>query len=266
MEPLIKWAGGKRWLINKYPHLIPDKQNFTKYVEPFIGGGSLFFHVEPERAIINDVNNELITTYSQIKDNYFQIQERLQYLNSIHSTETYYQIRKEKPIKEIDIAVRFLYLNRTCWNGLYRVNLKNEFNVPIGTKTKVILDTDDFQKASQVLNNTRIFSGDFEKIISKCRENDFLFLDPPYTVKHNNNGFIKYNEKLFDWQDQIRLKKAVKRAIQRGVKVLVLNANHESIKQLYNGVGEFHELERASVIAGKKENRGIYSELAIKCF
>lgn len=266
MESFIKWAGGKRWMINKFQYLIPDKKNFNKYVEPFVGGGSLFFHLEPEKSIINDINKELIITYNGIKSNYQRIQERLEYLNEIHSSETYYRIRMEKPADEYDIASRFLYLNRTCWNGLYRVNAKNEFNVPIGTKTKVILDSDNFKNASEILNRTRIFSDDFEKIISKARENDFLFLDPPYTVKHNKNGFIKYNENLFTWQDQVRLKIAVNRAIQRGVKVLVLNANHDSIKNLYDGLGEYHELERASVISGKKENRGIFSELAIKCF
>lgn len=266
MEPLIKWAGGKRWLVNKFDYLLPKTDEFNKYVEPFVGGGSLFFHIEPQKAIINDINKELIITYNQIKENYIQIKDQLCILNDIHSKETYYRIRSEKPELNLDIAVRFLYLNRTCWNGLYRVNQKNEFNVPIGTKTKLILESDDFEKASKVLEKTKIFSEDFEKVISKAREDDFLFLDPPYTVKHNHNGFIKYNEKLFTWQDQIRLKNAVDRAIKRGVKVLILNADHESIRELYQNVGEFHFLERASVIAGKKENRGIYSELAIKCF
>ncbi|WP_288460833.1 Dam family site-specific DNA-(adenine-N6)-methyltransferase [uncultured Chryseobacterium sp.] len=266
MEPLIKWAGGKRWLIKNYNHLIPKNADFNKYVEPFIGGGSMFFYLEPKKAIINDINRELIITYDEIKNNWEEINNALIKLNEIHNEQLYYEIRSQKPVNNAHIAIRFLYLNRTCWNGLYRVNMKNEFNVPIGTKSKVILDNDDFEKASNILTNTKIFNDDFEKIISKTRKDDFLFIDPPYTVRHNNNGFIKYNENLFTWNDQIRLRDSIIGAIRRGVKVLVLNADHVSIREIYQGVGEFHSLFRASVISGKKENRGIYSELAIKCF
>jgi len=266
MEPFIKWAGGKRWLIKNYLHLFPDKDEYKKYVEPFVGGGSIFFNLEPDRAIINDINKELITTYNEVKVNWGKLQSRLKKLNSQHSNELYYKIRSEIPQTNEDIALRFLYLNRTCWNGLYRVNQNNQFNVPIGTKDKVILATDNFEKASKILKNVTLFSEDFQKIISKSRKDDFLFIDPPYTVKHNLNGFIKYNEKLFTWEDQVRLRDATVNAISRGVKVLVLNADHESIRELYKGVGEQFSLSRASVISGKKENRGIYTELAVKCF
>lgn len=157
-----------------------------------------------------------------------------------------------------------VYLNRTCWNGLYRVNKKGEFNVPIGTKTNVLLEEDNFELLSNILQFVNLDSCDFEITIDKAKKNDFIFVDPPYTVKHNLNGFVKYNENIFSWQDQIRLKNSISRAIDRGAHVLVTNANHKSIEELYKGCGKMILLNRASVIAGKAEARGIYSELAIK--
>lgn len=266
MESFIKWAGGKRWLVKNHIHLFPNQNEYKKYVEPFLGGGSVYFNLEPKKAVLNDVNSELITTYQSIKNNWEVIENELHRLNQLHNETLYYVIRNAKPINEVEIAIRFLYLNRTCWNGLYRVNKNNEFNVPIGTKDKVVLESDNFLRASNILKNADLYNLDFEKIISKARKDDFLFIDPPYTVKHNLNGFIKYNEKLFTWDDQIRLRNAVIKAIDRNVKVLVLNADHESIRELYSGVGEQFSLNRASVIAGNKEKRGIYSELAIKCY
>ena len=163
-------------------------------------------------------------------------------------------------------AARFIYLNRTCWNGLYRVNSKGEFNVPIGTKTKVLLEADDFQGISILLSQMDINTCDFETTIDKATAGDFVFIDPPYSVKHNLNGFLKYNETIFSWKDQIRLRKSVAKAINRGASVLLFNADHCSIRDLYKGIGKMITLDRASVIAGKLGARGTFSELAIKCW
>lgn len=266
MESFIKWAGGKRWLIKNHLDLFPSESEYNKYIEPFLGGGSIYFNLEPKKAILNDINSELIITYQTVKDNWEGVFDGLTELDKIHNYNLYYKIRAELPTSDIEKAIRFLYLNRTCFNGLYRVNLNNRFNVPIGTKNKVILNSDNFLKASKILKNAKLFNLDFEKIIAKAKENDFIFIDPPYTVKHNLNGFIKYNEKLFTWSDQVRLKEAVVEAIKRKAKVLVLNADHESIRDLYCDVGEQFSLTRASVIAGNKSNRGKYTELAIKCY
>jgi DNA adenine methylase len=149
---------------------------------------------------------------------------------------------------------------------LYRVNLNGQFNVPIGTKTNVILDTDNFEKIAHLLQNCELISGDFEIALSRAAAGDFVFVDPPYTVKHNHNGFVKYNEHIFSWDDQIRLRDAVSAAVGRGAKVLVTNAYHESIREIYDGVGELIELSRSSVIAGKSAARGRYEEMVIKCF
>lgn len=264
MEPFLKWAGGKRWLLSKGNQLLPDMQKINKYLEPFLGGGSIFFHIKPEQAILSDINEDLINAYIVIRENWYDLYAILKKYNKNHSNNFYYQIRSSNPRTALNRAARFIYLNRTCWNGLYRVNKKGEFNVPIGTKTNVILEADNFEILSSVLTSAKIEVCDFELTINKAEENDFVFVDPPYTVKHNLNGFVKYNETIFSWQDQIRLRKAISKAIDRGAKVLVTNANHKSIEELYKGCGKMYLLNRASVIAGKSTARGIYRELVIK--
>lgn len=264
METFLKWAGGKRWLIRNAYEFIPDRANIKRYCEPFLGGGSMFFHIEPQSAILSDTNPQLINTYKVMRDSWEALYEKLKTYHKQHSEEFYYKIRASKPRTSVNQAARFIYLNRTCWNGLYRVNKNGEFNVPIGTKQNVILDTDNFKAISALLKRAELDECDFETTIDKTGEGDFIFIDPPYTVKHNLNGFIKYNEHIFSWDDQIRLQKSVKRAMERGSSVLVTNANHKSILELYTGLGDIYLLNRASVIAGKSSARGIFSELLIK--
>jgi DNA adenine methylase len=264
MEPFLKWAGGKRWLISKSNVVLPEKHEIGRYFEPFLGGGAVFFHMQPADGCLSDVNPDLINSYIVVRDKWADLVDILLKYNKQHCPDFYYKMRATKPRNELQKAARFIYLNRTCWNGLYRVNKKGEFNVPIGTKTKVVLESDNFQGLSLLLNKMDIGACDFEITIDKAREGDFIFVDPPYTVKHNENGFVKYNENIFSWEDQIRLSKSVMRAVERGVSVLLLNADHSSIKTLYKGNGKMITLERASVIAGNADARGIYSELAIK--
>jgi DNA adenine methylase len=263
MDTFLKWAGGKRWLINKSGELLPDMKLTNRYIEPFLGGGSMYFHLEPNVALLSDINEDLINAYAILRDNWYDLFQMLKKYQKQHSHDFYYRIRSSKPRSPICKAARLIYLNRTCWNGLYRVNKKGEFNVPIGTKTTVILSNDDFERLSNLLKKADLEVCDFEATINKAEENDFIFIDPPYTVKHNLNGFIKYNETIFSWQDQVRLRNSITKAISRGAKVLVTNANHKSIEELYEGCGKMYLLNRASVIAGNAEARGIYSELAI---
>ncbi len=263
IPPFLKWAGGKRWLVDKY-EAITDIQ-FDRYIEPFLGSGAVFFRLAPEKAILADTNSQLIETYQAIRDDWKSVQDLLQKHHQSHCKEYYYLTRQQQPITLAERAAKFIYLNRTCWNGLYRVNLKGEFNVPIGTKTNVVLDTDDFEAVSVQLSGIELLNIDFETTLSYASTGDFVFVDPPYTVKHNNNGFVKYNESLFTWDDQVRLKHAVEEAVKRGAKVIVTNANHECIRDLYDGIGEQIILNRASVIAGSKEKRGRFEEIVIKC-
>lgn len=182
-------------------------------------------------------------------------------MQKTHSADFYYEERKRQRTRPHTRAAQFLYLNRTCFNGLYRENLSGQFNVPIGTKTQVVLPDDDFEGASETLQTAKLVVSDFEDIILDAGKGDLVFLDPPYTTAHNKNGFVKYNQKIFSWDDQIRLKKAVGAAASRGAKILLTNADHESIHDLYNDLGTPQIVSRLSVISGRSSARGTTTEV-----
>lgn len=259
-EPFLKWAGGKRWLIRQHGHLFPSFEG--KYIEPFLGSGAVFFHLQPKIALLSDKNADLITTYKVVRDTPHALDKRLSELHNLHSSRFYYKTRSEYPSTKIERAARFIYLNRTCWNGLYRVNMKGAFNVPIGTKDQVQFPKNALADLAKLLKNVELVEADFEDSINKAEKGDFVFVDPPYTVSHNNNGFIKYNDVLFSWADQIRLAESVKRASTRGAFVFVSNANHDKLKELYIDFTFHHTLGRASRLSGKSEGRRTTEESA----
>lgn len=226
----------------------------------------MFFSLRPKEATLADINLELIHCYQAVRDSWETVQDLLYLHHKNHSKEHYYKIRQIKPTDLAEKAARFIYLNRTCWNALYRVNQKGEFNVPIGTKTNVILTTDDFEGISKLLQGATISHIDFETVIDQAQKGDLIFADPPYTVKHNFNGFVKYNEKMFHWDDQVRLSKCLIKASKRGCLVLLTNANHPSIIELYENDFDLTPLKRNSVIAASSSRRGMYEELIIKNF
>jgi DNA adenine methylase len=261
LSPFLKWAGGKRWLIQAHSQLF-DLQ-FDNYIEPFLGSGSVFFHMLPEKSILSDKNPHLIDTYKAIKKNWKLVYELLSEHSARHCHDYYYEMRALDLTDSYAKAAQLIYLNRTCWNGLYRVNKNGKFNVPKGSKDKVIYETDDFYNIAKALKKARLYNNDFEIIIDKANSNDLLFVDPPYTVNHNNNGFLKYNKSIFSWDDQIRLSKAVIRAQERGAKVILTNANHVAIQDLYRERFDIRPIPRASVLAGKAEYRGQVTELLV---
>lgn len=172
-------------------------------------------------------------------------------------------MRSSQPRSPSARAARFIYLNRTCWNGLYRVNLRGEFNVPKGTKKCVVLDTDDFRRVSRVLGRASLVVSDFEPIIRRAGKGDLIFADPPYVTSHSNNGFLKYNEKLFSWDDQVRLRDCLIEAKEKGVYVLSTNADTPPIRQLYEDHFSVRSVTRSSVIAAGPGRRGKTSELIV---
>lgn len=263
-QPFLKWAGGKRWLTSGHSSLFPE--NYVHYYEPFLGSAAAFFSLRPKKATLADINQELIDCYIAVRDQWQKVHELLSKHHENHSKEHYYKVRQNKPVGLVEKAARFIYLNRTCWNALYRVNQKGEFNVPIGTKTNVLLETDDFEGVSRLLQGVALVPLDFEDVIDQAREGDLIFADPPYTVKHNFNGFVKYNENMFHWDDQLRLNKCLIRASGRGCLVFLTNASHPSIVELYKNDFDLMPLKRNSVIAASSNNRGIYEELVIKNF
>lgn len=261
IKPFLKWAGGKRWIVNSHPDLLP--KNYNTYIEPFLGGGAVFFHLRPKCAILGDSNTELIECYSTLKKSYKLVIHYLKYHNKMHSVEYYYKVRASAPSSLAARAARFIYLNRTCWNGLYRVNLAGVFNVPKGTKSSVIFSDDRFDCVSDLLQNATLVSSDFEPLIDLAEKGDFVFADPPYTIQHNNNSFIKYNEKLFSWADQKRLSLALKRAAEREAIIVSTNANHSTVRELYKDKFRVVVVSRNSIISSKSSSRKKYEELLI---
>lgn len=259
--PFLKWAGGKRWLAPLIQEHIGDIAG--RYIEPFLGSGAVFFRLRPNAALLNDANTHLIDTYRAIQQDHPMVVNYLKNHHRLHSTDYYYQMREYAPRCLYRRAARFIYLNRTCWNGLYRVNLKGVFNVPKGTKSSVLLSSDNWAQVAESLQDVQLCSGDFECVIDQAEKGDLIFADPPYTVKHNYNGFVKYNEALFSWSDQERLSLALIRASQRGATIIATNASHNSVKALYKSTFNIRTVMRKSVLSGDPKFRGQFQELLI---
>lgn len=262
MTPFLKWPGGKRWLTKKLPSAFSRAISAQCYIEPFLGGAAAFFHIKPKNAVLSDLNVDLISTYRAVRDHPRELVDRLKKHAVDHSPDYYYSTRANKPQNAIELAAWLVYLNRTCFNGIYRVNKRGQFNVPKGTKTSVLLNTDDFDSISDALKCADLRAADFEETLQRAGQGDFIFADPPYTVKHNLNGFIKYNEQIFSWKDQERLADALYQAASRGATVLVSNANHVSIQELYRG-SFISVVQRQTVIGADDFSRGSTSELLI---
>lgn len=263
MTPFLRWAGGKRWFVPAWRKIIHEI-DYDRYIEPFLGGGAIYFSTKPEKSILADSNNELISTYKAIKEDWGKVLRILRSHDRHHTREYYYNIRSAVYCDPAERAAQFIYLNRTCWNGLYRVNKAGVFNVPVGSECKRVLhEYDDFYSVAQCLKTADILCQDFEQTISQAESGDLLFVDPPYTVKHNFNGFVKYNENIFSWDDQERLCESLHHAKERGAKIVLMNANHQSIYSLYSNSFELADVSRASRIASDSSFRGKYSELVI---
>ena len=214
--------------------------------------------MQPERAILSDTNSELIKTYCALQiDPDSVIEELDSYPND---AEFFYYIRATRPRSLFTIAARFLYLNRTCWNGLYRVNKKGRFNTPFGYYSDpAICDDELIDEVANKLAHAKLQVADFESSIKKARRQEFVYCDPPYVTVHNNNGFHKYNATLFAWKDQLRLARAAVELKSRGVHVLVSNADNKSVISLYRGF-TYYRLRRFSLIAADALNRGNVTE------
>lgn len=257
----LKWAGGKRWLVSKHFDLFPEKKQYSRYIEPFLGGGSVFFHLQPNHAILADKCRDLIVSYQQIRDSPLQITNELAELQRLHSLDFYYQVRAGEHSTKFRLASRFIYLNRTCFNGLYRVNKEGLFNVPIGTKSNISRPDDNFSANAKFLRQAYVRQAGFEKTLLEAGSGDFVFIDPPYVTQHNHNGFLKYNENIFSWKDQEHLAQEIRNAELRGALVMMTNADHVSIRNLYKDhKGKFLILERASIVGSLNQYRGKTTE------
>ena len=244
-KPFIKWAGGKTQLLTEIDNEIPNfiKKNQFTYIEPFVGAGAVFFWIIQKypninKAVINDINPDLMNTYQIIKEN---VEELIQLLkiweNEFHSLENninekkeyYYSKRKlfnKRKSDNVTQAALFIFLNRTCFNGLYRVNSKNEFNVPIGSyKKPMICDEENLRAVNEVLQNVTILCGDFEKTLKYAENITLFYLDPPYKPLSNTSSFNSYTNKEFDDVEQIRLAKFCEKIDSLGYKWILSNSD-----------------------------------------
>ena len=272
-KPFVKWAGGKRQIIDKLNKYVPD--DYNTYYEPFVGGGALLFELSPKNAVINDSNKELMNVYKCLcnEDKFKKMCAILNHYEAEHSEQFFYEIRdKDKNKKTFDRlsdytrAARTIYLNKACFNGLYRVNSKNEFNVPFGKKTKVnTYDGGNLITVSNYLtmNNIKILSVDFEEAVKEAKKGDFVYFDPPYDS--DNNIFTSYTEEGFGKDEQRRLAKVFKELDQKGVYVMLSNHNTTLINELYKDY-HIHVIEAKRNINSNGNKRGKVEEVIITNF
>lgn len=260
-KPFLRWAGGKRWLLKSIDKFMPA-DGFNDYHEPFVGGGAMFFHLKKNQAFISDLNEELIACYFAVKDDAKKVIEYLEGFGM--SKEVYYQIRKSRPKGFYNQAARFIYLNQMSFNGIYRVNSKGEYNVPYGYRENFQFNYENLLQAGELLRDVILSHEDFEHIIDNVKAGDLVFLDPPYTVAHNNNGFIEYNQKIFSLKDQERLSKVINEIKEIGAYYILTNAAHETIREIFSIHNDtITEIQRSSLIGGASAKRGKYAEFII---
>jgi DNA adenine methylase len=243
LRPFLKWAGGKRQLLSVLRQHIPQNFGSQTYFEPFVGAGAFLFDLQPQKAIINDTNQELINCYQTIKDHPDQLIEiTTEYQKNI-SKDHYYQLRELDrqldfaQLSKVERAARIIYLNKTCFNGLFRVNSRGQFNVPYGDNKKpIIADAVNIRAISKYLNECKveITNQDFEEATTKAKKGDFIYFDPPYDPLSNSSSFTNYSLKGFGKNEQQRLKNVANNLIDRGCKVLLSNSSTDFIKELYN--------------------------------
>ena len=269
-KPFVKWAGGKRQIIAKLKSFIPG--DYNTYYEPFVGGGALLFELSPERAVINDYNHELMNVYKILCDEekFKQMCKVLNAHETNHNEEYYYEIRNKDRNKksfnrlaDYTKAARTIYLNKACFNGLYRVNSKNEFNVPFGKKTKVnTYEGSNLITVSNYLtmNNVTILSVDFEESVKDAKKGDFIYFDPPYDS--DTSSFTNYTENGFGKEEQKRLARVYKELCERGCYVMLSNHNTKLINELYEDFN-IHVIEAKRNINANGKKRGKVEEVII---
>jgi DNA adenine methylase len=238
--PVVKWVGGKRQLIDEISKYIPKK--YDTYYEPFFGGGAVLFCLQPKKAVINDINTDLINTYIVIKNDHVKLIEDLK--KHVNTSEYFYQIRsldkdsdKFKSMTKIEKASRLIYLNKTCFNGLFRVNSSGQFNTPFGNyRNPNIVNEPVIIAVNKYFNEAdiKILNVDFAEAVKDAKKGDFVYFDPPYDPVSDTASFTGYNENGFNREEQIRLKNLCDELNKKGVKFLLSNSSTTFIKQLYS--------------------------------
>ena len=235
VRPVLKWAGGKSQLIPNLEGKMPA--NYNRYFEPFFGGGALFFHLKPQLSVISDSNEELIVLYQTLVS---KVEEVIELLKSYPNDKDFFYSmremdREEKRLSDVERSARTVYLNKTCFNGLYRVNRKGEFNTPFGNyKNPTICDEENLREASKMLNQAQIICGDYSDVLLKnAKKDDFIFLDPPYIPISENSDFKRYTKEQFGIEDHHKLKQVVNELHERECFIILTNSNHPTVIEQY---------------------------------
>lgn len=264
-HPFVKWAGGKGRLIEQLRAHLPAK--FNAYFEPFMGGAALFFALKPERATLTDMSAELVNCYQVVRNSVEPLITQLQTIK--HSKRTFYKIRAADrrtdywTLSAVERAARFIYLNKTCFNGLYRVNSRGEFNVPFGSYKKPnFIDSENLRACSVLLQQVKIERASFENVLHHAQAGDFVYFDPPYVPLSDTASFTAYDSEGFTSEDQIRLRDVFRELTDRKVNAMLSNSNTSLIRQLYAGFN-IHEVLAPRAINSKAEKRGKISELVV---
>lgn len=263
--PFLKWAGGKSQLLSSFDRHFPDK--FNRYFEPFLGGGAVFFHLyntrPPFTAFLSDYNEELVNAYQIVREEMDALSESL----SRHKNESdyFYEVRSQdvSALSPVERASRLIYLNKTCFNGLYRVNSKGQFNVPFGSyKNPRMCDPDNLRAVSEALTRADIACGGFESIVKRARKGDLVYFDPPYQPISTTSSFTGYTKTSFTGKDQERLADVARQLKRKGCHVILSNSDNDFIRDLYP---EFtiHTVLASRAINCRGERRGKVSELLI---
>jgi DNA adenine methylase len=274
IKPFLKWAGGKRQLLSEIKKYIPKSINNYTYYEPFIGAGAVLFDLQPRKAIVNDFNTQLILTYQAIKENVEELIILLKKYKEMNDEEYYYEIRnldrdsvKFNKLKNVEKAARLIFLNKTCFNGLYRVNSQGLFNVPYGKyKNPAICEELVLRQINNYLNanEIKILNIDFEQAVLDADKNSFIYFDPPYHSPDKTN-FTGYQAGGFGEEEQERLRNVMIKMTERGAKCLLSNSDTEYIRDLYNhNLFEIISVQAKRAINSDSAGRGTVNEVLIK--
>lgn len=264
--PIVKWVGGKRQIMFELLKNMP--KTYNRYFEPFIGGGALFFELQPNNAYISDMNEELINLYQVVRDNVYELISDLK-KHSI-SKEYFMEIRNIDRSKDyqnwsnVQKASRFIYLNRTCFNGMYRVNSQGQFNVPFGNyKNPRIIDENNLINCSNLLRNTEIRHADFSEILKEVKKGDFVYFDPPYVPLSETSSFTSYTKDGFDIDMQFKLRDVCDELDSIGVKVLLSNSDTKLVNELYENYN-INKVFASRQINANAEGRGKITEVLVR--
>jgi len=268
LKPILKWVGGKRQLLEDITPLI---SKCSTYVEPFVGGGAVLLDMQPAKAIINDYNAELINVYRCVRDHTEELLDMLREHERLNTSEYFYKVRaydREPDFgqrSDVERAARIIYLNKTCFNGLYRVNSAGQFNSPYGRyKNPAIVNEPAIRALAKYLNgDIKILCGDYTQALKGLRKGAFVYFDPPYMPISSSSSFTGYTEGGFDYDEQVRLKKECDKLSSRGIHFLQSNSDCEEIRDLYSDY-EILTVKAKRAINSRGSSRGEINEVLIR--